>query len=106
MKKNLVALREEGLPLDEIETKMLSMSEELMRRMLPMVDIPVTNDHLTMETNRRENDKMENVTPRKFVQAFRSLINPLGNLINFNWASSFNLIHMCIYIYIYFLSLI
>jgi len=58
MKKNLVALREEGLPLDEIETKMLSMSEELMRKMLPMVANPVTNDHPTMETNRRENDKM------------------------------------------------
>ncbi|XP_031112014.1 uncharacterized protein LOC116015987 [Ipomoea triloba] len=59
MKKNLVALREGGLPLDEIETKMLSMSEELMKRMLPIVDNLVTNDHPAMETNRRENDKME-----------------------------------------------
>lgn len=52
MKKNLITLREEGLPLDEIEAKMLSMSEELMKRMLPM-------DNPTMETNQQESDKID-----------------------------------------------
>ncbi|XP_031106148.1 metacaspase-1-like [Ipomoea triloba] len=52
MKKNLVTLRKEGLSLDEIEAKMLSMSEELMKRMLPM-------DHPTMETDQQESDKMD-----------------------------------------------
>jgi len=51
MKKNLVTLRKEELPLDEIEAKMRSMSEELMTRMLPM-------DPPTIETDQQESDKM------------------------------------------------
>jgi len=59
IKNNLATLREEGLPLDEIEAKMLSMSEELMKRMLPQANNPFVDDHPTLETNPQSNDKMD-----------------------------------------------
>jgi len=59
MNKHLVTLREEGLPLNEIETKMLSMTEELMKKMIPWVNDPFKDDLPTMETNPMINDEME-----------------------------------------------
>lgn len=44
LKEYLVTLREEGLPLEEIETKMLSMTEELMKTNSLRVNYPIIDD--------------------------------------------------------------
>jgi len=44
LKEYLVLLREEGLPLEDIETKMLAMMEEFMKRSSSRVNYPLMDD--------------------------------------------------------------
>ncbi|MEQ5265856.1 hypothetical protein, partial [Escherichia coli] len=49
LKDYLATLREEGLPLEEVETKMLSMMEELMKTSSLQVNYPIVDDLSTLE---------------------------------------------------------
>lgn len=53
LKDYLATLREEGLPLEEVETKMLSMMEELMKMNEPRANSAIIDDIPTLEAHPR-----------------------------------------------------
>jgi len=73
LKDYLATLREEGLPLEEVETKMLSMMEDLMKMNDPRANSTVMDDIPTLEAHPRIVQEVEKAQNARGEESFEGV---------------------------------